>query len=195
MKLNTILESKSADLYHATKINFYEDQLKGDYITASVIHRWWKDGSRHDRRNPDGSHNVGSEDDKNPKWKDHVWIKGISLTRDVNFAKKWGGIIFVLDQQKLDARYKFLPMRWSSMHRNESEEFLWMHTSDISGDGPEPIRYAEDGKIKLTNLHKYVKKILVKKDFFKGFTKPKEHYMQPILQYSEKWNIPVEEVK
>ena len=197
MKLEAILlERRMADLYHATKINYFKDQLEHDYITASTIHRWWKNGLRHERSNGDGSYNHGKASDKNSKWKDHVWIKGISLTRDFNFAKRWGPIVYTLDQTALDARYKFLPMKWQSpkVKRFENEEFLWMHTSKISGDGPEPIQYADDGQVKLTNLHRYLKKItlvnkyVTKNDSFYQDTKDR------CEAYCKKWNLEFEEV-
>src|ERR1035437_115733 len=158
--------SRSADLYHASKIGFYEDQLKGNFITASTIHRYWKDGQRRERGEP--------------KYDDHVWIKGISLTRSLNFAKRWGPIVYVLDQAKLTARYKFLPLKWNSpkVKRFENEEFLWMDTSKISGDGPEPVRYAEDGKVKLNNLSRYLKRIILVNKFFGPNYKTDEFYLK-----------------
>jgi hypothetical protein len=181
MKLQSLFERRLAELFHAAKLKYYEQQLKEDMITASVIHRWWKDGKRRERGQPG--------------YEDHVWIKGISLTRDPGYAKRWSGetIIYTLDQAKLAQRYKFLPIRWSSRYRTEAEEFLWMDTSDISGDGPEPIRYHDDGKVKLKNLHLYLKKITIFKKGFDGLTGGVfEKVVKNCEEYGKKYNIPVE---
>lgn len=189
MLIRDLVEGRTADLFHATKIKYYEEQLKGDFITASVIHRWWKNGLRHER-----PYNNLPNRPTEEIWKDHVWIKGISLSRSFDFCAKWGPIVYTLDQQAIANRYKLLPLKWSNSRvvRSEYEEFLWMDTSDISGDGPEPIRYAEDGKIKLTNLHKYLKEIT----FIKKYTHDLDNLdkiKDNVDQYAKKYGIKVSE--
>lgn len=60
-------------------------------------------------------------------------INGVSFTRDARFALIHGGdVVFCLDEQKLKARYKAVPLDWMHFHhgegnpyrRRESEEFV-----------------------------------------------------------------------
>ena len=179
MKLEKLLESKSASLYHAVPHKYILDQLANDRIIAATIHRNWKDGLRYSR------------EDKN--YDKHVWIKGLSLSRDINFCLSWNPYIYELDQEKLCHNYKLLTINWLSKSRREAEEFLWMDTSNISGDGAEVVRYSENGKAKLNNLHKYLKKIIIsKKRYIKGSVSF-EKTIDDIKVYCEKYNIPYEE--
>lgn len=151
MKLIELSEAVGSNsLYHATKLPYCNDQLKHDELHAAMIHRFWKDGKRRER---------GEKG-----YEDHVWIKGLSLTRDLQFALKWGFLIYELDKTLLTQRYKLLPITWFSgrvsggSKRREAEEYLWMETSKLSGDGREVIEYANNGKVRLKPLHKYCKK-------------------------------------
>jgi hypothetical protein len=178
-----LIEQRSADLYHASKLKYYKEQLNGDFITASTIHRFWRDGVRRERGDP--------------KYDEHVWIKGISMTRSLNFSKKWGPIIYTLDQGALASRYKLLPIMWTKT-RIEDEEFLWMNTSIISGDGPAPIRYSDDGKVRLNNLHKYIKHITLVKNFFGGSAHLDNFYIDVktnVEAYAKKYKIRTSEVE
>lgn len=61
-------------------------------------------------------------------------VAGVSLTRSLSFAKRWGTVVFVLDQMKLRQRYQIRPIDYymrlarhhdrSTQAREESEEFL-----------------------------------------------------------------------
>jgi len=57
-------------------------------------------------------------------------MKGLSMTRDLEFALNWCEIIFVMDQDQLTHNYKIIPFNWmysipgSVSRKKEREEFL-----------------------------------------------------------------------
>lgn len=62
-------------------------------------------------------------------------IRGVSLTRDLNFAKSWDDCIFVLDKEALISKFKLLPynaFKSAKKYRSESEEFLIGNLSNLS---------------------------------------------------------------
>lgn len=99
MKITDLVEGVSDPLlYHAVSIERAARQLEDDTIHGYTSQRVWKDGVRR------------KEDD--PKYKDHWQLKGISATRDFDFAKKFGGVVYVLDRNVLQQRYKIVPYNW-----------------------------------------------------------------------------------
>lgn len=185
MFLTDLFESNQQSLFHATKWEYYKDQLEHDMLTAAMIHRYWKDGRRHDRGQPN--------------WEDHVWIKGLSLSRDIRFCLKWGNPIFELDKSLITTKYKILPVTWFSSSinksgsiRRESEEFLWMETSDLTGDGVEIVKYADNDKLKFKPLHKYCKSVIISEFFFKILPKDAKQELETnCKKYCDKWEIPL----
>jgi len=177
----------SSKLYHATKLQYCKDQLQHDRVMAAMIHRFWKDGKRRERGDPG--------------YDDHVWIKGLSLSRNLRFCLKWGILVFELDRELLKRKYKLLPITWFSQNtadpkgtyrRRESEEYLWIDTSNISGDGPEPVKYA-DKEVFIDGWHKYCTKIYVSSFYLENRTVHYYHeFLYAVQAFGEKYKIPVE---
>jgi len=93
-------------------------QLKENRIEGRTTQRFWPDGRR--------------LKDDHPEYEDSFWLKGVSLTRDINYAKNWADIVYVIDQTKLSQRYKIMPFNWGYAnaksrgqdHKREREEFV-----------------------------------------------------------------------
>lgn len=112
-----INEGRDAPLYHGVSYDHAIDQLKNNRIEGRTTQRFWPDGRR--------------LKDTHPEYEDSFWLKGVSLTRDVNYAKHWADIIYVIDQRKLSQRYKIIPFNWGYASRarqvdpkREREEFV-----------------------------------------------------------------------
>jgi hypothetical protein len=113
-------ESSRADLYHAITTDLLISALEKNSLDTYTMQRVWPDGKRR-------------KDDESDYMKSH-YIKGISLTRDILYAKKWNECIIVFDQVKLLHKYKLMPYNWgysigggyNQGHRvkQEREEFL-----------------------------------------------------------------------
>lgn len=99
MRITDITEAVSDSLlYHAVKIEYAVNQLANDKIEGRSHQRVWPDGVRR------------KEDDEH--YEDHWLLKGISTTRDFSFAARWGGVVFILDRDRLAHNYKIVPYNW-----------------------------------------------------------------------------------
>lgn len=99
MRITDITEAVSDSLlYHAVKIEYAVKQLDNDRIEGRSHQRVWPDGVRR------------KEDDEH--YEDHWLLKGISTTRDFSYATGWGGVIYILDRDRLAHNYKIVPYNW-----------------------------------------------------------------------------------
>ncbi len=156
-------EASRADLYHAIKPEFAIPALKTNKLDCYSFQRSWPGGIR-------------MKDDQ-PGYDESDWMRGLSLTRDVQFAKNWGGVVFVFDQEKLKTKYKIVPFNWGFSIGNgyeqgmrakrEREEFLitGLLKGPVSNRDFLKAREKPDGKIE--PLDKYLKGILVDPEFMK----------------------------
>ncbi len=118
MRLHQITEGRDAPLYHGVRFDHAAKQLKENRIEGRTTQRFWPGGRR--------------LKDDHPEYKDSFWLKGVSLTRDINYAKHWADIVYVIDQTKLSQRYKIIPFNWGyanaksrgQHHKREREEFV-----------------------------------------------------------------------
>ncbi len=69
-------------LYHGLDFNKLETILREDKIPGYTSQRYWKDGLR--------------RKDNDPDYNNSMYYKGISTTRDINFAKQWGSNIYCI---------------------------------------------------------------------------------------------------
>jgi len=138
-KINeSLLESKSANLYHSTAIRHAIKIIEENYI---------KDATPH----------IINDKTQN----------GVSLTRDINFAKLWKTdyirVIFCFDQQKLSQRYKILPIDYFSI--NDIDE---AGNDDIIADEfRRRDKYAEAEEFvigAISPVDKYLKAIYITQD-------------------------------
>lgn len=117
-----LTESRSAPLYHATKI----------YLLPEIFRRGLRNNT---------THNEKTLLMKNPRSSRNDLVYGVSTTRSFLTAKHWGGpqwgpmmegIVIELDQKKLTHRYDIKPIQYftktrvidTSGYRNEYEEFV-----------------------------------------------------------------------
>ncbi len=115
-----VKKQRVAPLYHAIEYKRAMEALIQNKLGGYSIQRYWEDG----RRRKD------DEDD----YESGLYMRGLSLTRDVDYAKDWNDIIFVFDQEKLKNKWKILPYNWGysigggykqgSNAKREREEFL-----------------------------------------------------------------------
>jgi len=109
-----------APLYHAITHERAIKALDENKLGGYTIQRYWKDGRR--------------RKDDEPDYESGLWMRGLSLTRDIEFAKTWNDVIFVFDQEKIKTKYKLLPYNWGysigngykqgARMKREREEFL-----------------------------------------------------------------------
>lgn len=166
-------------LYHALKVEHAYSQLKENCIIGRTFQRYWPDGIRR------------KEDD--PDYEKSWQLKGISTTRDFDYAKKWGSVVYIFNKDLLAQKYKIIPYSWNFhfdsgdhdikskfRHKREREEFVvfgilkktfdelekeWLEKMDNDDDfGINKIDYViRHEKGKLDNLSKYLEGIMVDK--------------------------------
>lgn len=109
MKLRNILNEIDINiknnLYHATNFQNFQNILKSGYIIPSAYREL--------------KYQI-----KNKK----SGFRSISLTRNLDFAKKWDDVIFVIDKNMLSTNFKIYPFsafqQKSKITKNEFEEFV-----------------------------------------------------------------------
>lgn len=124
----TIVEGRDAYLYRAyQEPKWAIAALKDDKLVGSSAQRYWPDGVR--------------RKDDDPEYRNSFWMKGLSMTRDFEYAKMWGDVVMVFDQRLLSQRHKIEPFNWGfsipggNHHKREREEFVVLKkTGDTFGD-------------------------------------------------------------
>jgi len=119
-------ELSRAALYHAIKFDRAENALKNNKLDCYSFQRTWPEGKR-------------LKDDQ-PGYYNSQYLRGISLTRDFNYAKSWNDIVFEFDQEKLKQKWKVVPYNWGysigrgykqgDRAKREREEFLVTGTTN-----------------------------------------------------------------
>lgn len=151
-----LMESKSAPLYHAATL-----MNAGNIILSNTLM-------------PNTNQNItglpGSKQNKNTKA-----VAGVSLTRSLQFAKTFDNIsddhriIFVLDQEKLNQKYKIRPVDFFTTNPAADD----MRPYALRRKGP----YAESEEFvigPINGLDKYITKIII--------TKAAEMFAQQIIK-------------
>ena len=131
-----LTEARTAPIYHATRLRNAEKILHDNILYGTL------------------------QDNGNMQGK-----KGIFFTRSLKHARNiYGGaekVIFVIDQQKLNYRYKIKPIKnWDSMDRNHKPQ--WM-TGYLGGNEFEEFVTAN----RIDNFDDYITKIYVASDIDK----------------------------
>lgn len=185
-------------LYHATKIENAIKNLRDNSIKGYTSQRAWPDGV------------VRKDDD--PLYDQHHILKGISTTRDFDFAKKFAGIVYVLDKDLIRQRYKIVPYNWGYLigggyiqtdKKREREEFVILNVLKKSynelideweqkyihyDDGDEPEDFIDKFDYmfqpigELKPLDKYLKGIFVNKDIVEIYGEDNE-MVQEIMNH------------
>jgi hypothetical protein len=106
-------------LYHGLKSKYATLALENNKLNGYSLQRIWKNWKRY-------------QDDQ-PEYNDSDYLRGISTTRDIEYANRFGGgIIFIFDKDKLKSKFKILPYNWGynigngyrSNIKREKEEFV-----------------------------------------------------------------------
>lgn len=120
-KLREILkETGSNIIFHAIKHENAIPALEENKLGGYSIQRIWERGKR-------------LKDDM-PGYEESNYLRGISATRDIEYANNWNDIIFVFDLDKIKTKYKVVPYNWGysigrgyrqdSRAKREREEFI-----------------------------------------------------------------------
>lgn len=127
-------------VFHATKIEYVLGALNSGKIQGYTTQRYWADGRRRKENESD--------------YEDSYWMKGISTTRSLEFARGWGGFIFVLDLEKIKQNRPVVPYAWNYLikdskypefrtnNKKETEEFVILSKKN------KRYRYSEREKFK-----------------------------------------------
>jgi hypothetical protein len=124
------MEGRDAPLWHGVKTSFVKTQLQENSISGHTMHRYW----------PDGKY----LQDKTPGYQESFWMKGISTSRDMQYAANWAGsrsVVYKLDQRLIAQNYKMIPISWGATiqgHtknlKKEREEFIVLNKTKQSFD-------------------------------------------------------------
>lgn len=151
------------------ELNFFADAIVHDRIVGSTTQRYWPDGKR--------------RKDNDPEYQSSNWMKGVSFTRDIKFAMKWGSAVIAVDKSIIAQRHKIVPFNWGysipsgNHHKREREEFVITH---LGGDYPNMLGFKEpEGEIR--NLSSMLKGIWLTQ---LSIHDPKEKY--PLDTYYQK---------
>lgn len=166
-------ELSRAPLYHAIEFRRAENALKNNKLDCYSFQRTWPEGKR-------------LKDDQ-PGYYDSQYLRGISLTRDFEYAKSWNDIVFQFDQDKLKHKWKIVPYNWGYSigkgykqgHRmkREREEFLITGmTNELDSENPVGSIYPLDKYLNgfwidsfLCDLKSYNVESLMEHPLFLGF--------------------------
>lgn len=113
-----ILERELSNiLYHGYKdLNYAIHAFTENKMVGGSVQRFWADGKR--------------RKDDDPTYETSYWMKGVSFTRDIYYAKTWGSVVIAVDKSKISQRYKIIPYNWGfsipsgNFAKREREEFV-----------------------------------------------------------------------
>lgn len=113
-------EMSMAPLYHAIEFKKGEKAIRSNKLDCYSFQRIWDEGKR--------------LKDDDPEYYKSKYLRGISLSRDIEYAKGWNNIVFEFDQSKLKTKWKIIPYNWGysigggyrqkERAKREREEFL-----------------------------------------------------------------------
>lgn len=93
-------------------------KLGRESILGYTSQRYWEDGRRY------------KENDEN--YNNSYWMKGISMSRDFNYALGWGAVLFIFDKDLIQKKHEIQPYSWNfhinsedNLHsKKEREDFV-----------------------------------------------------------------------
>ena len=163
-----------ANLYHGIKTEYAINALEKNALDAYSIQRYWADGKR--------------KKDNEPGYKDSYFYRGISLTRDKQYANSWESVIFEFDQQKLKQKYKIIPYNWGysigvNFNQNikrEKEEFLIVSKTEKSyPNSKDFLKMLETPGGTIKPLDKYLTGIYINKTSYNIYTDNNNKIYEP----------------
>jgi len=168
-----IFENNRADLYHAIKTKYANIALEKNELDIYSYQRYWANGKRYK--------------DNEPEYKNSFFYRGLSLTRDINYAKNWASVILVFDTNKLKEKYKIVPYNWGFSIGNitnqnikkEKEEFLIVSYNKNHLTDKEFINmYGKSGG-SIKNLSYYLKGFYINKSTYNIYTENDTKIYEP----------------
>lgn len=94
-----LIQEKSDVLFHGVKHQYAKEILTRQSILGYTHQRYWENGKKH------------NEDD--PEFDNSFRMKGISMSRDLEYALNWADVLLVFDRTKIKHRHKIEPYAWS----------------------------------------------------------------------------------
>jgi hypothetical protein len=156
-------EQSRADLYHAIKPEYAINSLNTNKLDCYSIQRTWPNGIR--------------LKDDHPEYENSDYLRGLSLTRDIDYAKNWQSIVFVFDQEKLKTKWKLLPYNWGYSiggdykqgirAKREKEEFLITGFSKGPLKREKFLKEIQTPQGEIAPLDKYLKGFLINPEYMK----------------------------
>lgn len=153
-------------LYHGIKSDNAIMALTENKLGGYSFQRIWENGKR--------------LKDDHPNYEDSGFYRGISTTRDVEYANKWNEIIFVFNKDMLKTKYKIVPYNWGysigkgykqgARMKKEREEFVITGYSDR-------ITYNRNGQSVFYDDDKDYKTIIDMKETPQGYIEPLDKYL------------------
>lgn len=161
MKLQNVLESRSAPLYHWMNGKKAIDVLEHDKFTQLWVHD-----------TPEGT------------------LTGISLSRNANFTYGEKAVRLVFDQAKLATRYKLVPLDAERAFHHSIGTVSWYNRKDRKMNAADGQQYAEEFVIgSIEPIHKYLLKIVVSRSaLLYGEART---LIAVIEEYCNKYNLPL----
>jgi hypothetical protein len=163
--INILLEDSRAHLYHAVKAAYAINALNKNILDAYTFQRYWSDGRR--------------RKDDDPNYSKSFYYRGISLTRDIEYAIKWSDVVFVFDQDALRNKYKLIPYNWGysigrgykqgSRSKREREEFLIVSKIEKHLTNQQLINVLKTPGGGIEPLDKYLIGFYISKDYYEIF--------------------------
>jgi len=174
-----------APLYHAIKSENAILALKEDKLGGYSIQRFWPDGKR--------------LKDDNPEYNTSNFMRGISVTRDIEYANKWNDVIFVFDPNKIKTKYKVIPYNWGysigkgyiqgSKMKREREEFIITgynypkYSDDDNKNNKKFIKMTSKPEGYIEPLNKYLLGFFISERFEKYINEDYKKYLQSHEKY------------
>lgn len=136
-------------LFHAIKEQYAQEVLERGSILGYTTHRYWDNGKRYK--------------DNQPEYEENYWMKGVSLTRSLDFAINWGVVVLVFNRDEIAKNYQLENYNWgnhlaqgSGNIKKETEEFLVLSKKDKTyrnRDNSEFMKEYREALEGLKNVH------------------------------------------
>lgn len=163
--INILLEDSRAHLYHAVQATYAIDALNKNFLDAYTFQRYWPDGKR--------------RKDDDPDYYKSFYYRGVSLTRDIEYALRWNDIVFEFDQNALKTKYKLIPYNWGysigkgykqgPRSKKEREEFLIVSKIEKSLTNQQLVDVLKTPGGRIQPLDKFLVGFYISKRFYEIF--------------------------
>lgn len=167
-----LIKGKKNYLFHGVEVNRAKDILNRGSILGYTTQRYWKDGKRFK--------------DNHPEYENSFWMKGISMSRDLEYSLSWAGVLLIFDKNLIKQKHEVSPYSWNyqldnpSAAKKEREDFVVLSKKNKSYKNKDnPAWIEEYNEIMNVDLEK-LKEELDPDEF--------QSYLDLQKQYQEKLN-------